>query len=553
MGLTRKTAWLSGIGAVLLLAGARCSQSAEIPAASAAPQDIEEATEPEGPPALASASSLAQQPTPTPTRPPLSADALRARVEAQRRVLGRDSLFEDETGQVVPVREPPPPSPSDPTSNAATPNAEGGLLDALPGSAGMDADGSLEGTARANGNALGLFTPIETRDEQTLAPFYAALRSLADGTRTNVNIAVYGASHTQADIYPGYLRGYLQSRFGAAGRGVVSLVKFSRWYRTTEFSVESSKHWKIEHAQKKERAEEGWFGVMGVSGHSSNKRAWTRIKPLKNKGAASHGSRYEIMFLEQPKGGRFKVYVDGRLHKTVKTRNKTPGLGSFLIETELGPHELEVRPYGDGEVRLFGVVIHNDQPGVVVDTLGISGTRAANHLAWHDEIWRDSFARRDIQLYLLAYGTNETTDVDQPMSVYRRELTQVLERLKATSPDASCVLIGPGDFPEQSPDGLWTTRPRLVEIVEAQRAIAYEVGCGFWDSLAFMGGAGSMHTWATSVPQMAKSDHVHLTRRGYVRMGMAVTDALMAGYEASSQSGESTSPPARPLAPNTVH
>ena len=57
------------------------------------------------------------------------------------------------------------------------------------------------------------------------------------------------------------------------------------------------------------------------------------------------------------------------------------------------------------------------------------------------------------------------------------------------------------------------------------------MGCGFWDALAFMGGAGSMHVWATSQPPMAKKDHIHLTRRGYVRMGMALTDALMASFE----------------------
>ena len=46
-----------------------------------------------------------------------------------------------------------------------------------------------------------------------------------------------------------------------------------------------------------------------------------------------------------------------------------------------------------------------------------------------------------------------------------------------------------------------------------------------------MGGPNTMHTWATSKPQMASRDHIHLTKRGYVRMGMALTDALMVGYD----------------------
>lgn len=529
MGILRTPARLSGIGAVFVLTAAQCSPVPEIPQASAADQDSQgsHARAQTGEHATAvPAPAEAPPPVAAPTRPALSPQALEARVEAQQRVLGRESLLEDVHGQPLAI-EVPPTAPED----AAPPGGDGGLLDALPGSAGMDADGELEGSTRANGNALGLFVPIETRGPATLDGFYGALRALAGGSRDAVRIAVYGASHTQADYYPTYLRTYLQNRFGDGGRGVVSLVKFSRWYRPADFTVESSKHWKIEHVQKRDHAPEGWFGLIGVSGHSSKKYAWTRVRPRDPSDPASFGAVYELMFLKQPRGGKFKVYVDGKLHKTVSSRAKEAGPGYFRVETELGPHEIEVRPAGDGEVRLFGMSIERGVPGVVVDTLGISGTRAANHLSWHPPTWTDAFARRDVNLFMLAYGTNETTDEDQPIEAYRRDLRAVLTQLKQQAPNASCLLVGPGDFPAQGEDGLWTTRPRLVEIVESQRAIAYEMGCGFWDALAFMGGAGSMHVWATSQPPMAKKDHIHLTRRGYVRMGMALTDALMASFE----------------------
>jgi hypothetical protein len=67
--------------------------------------------------------------------------------------------------------------------------------------------------------------------------------------------------------------------------------------------------------------------------------------------------------------------------------------------------------------------------------------------------------------------------------------------------------------------------------VQVQARVASEMGCGFWDTLAFMGGELSMVQWAHAVPPMAKSDLVHLTRRGYVRMGMALTDALMLDFD----------------------
>jgi hypothetical protein len=47
-----------------------------------------------------------------------------------------------------------------------------------------------------------------------------------------------------------------------------------------------------------------------------------------------------------------------------------------------------------------------------------------------------------------------------------------------------------------------------------------------------MGGAGSMAEWARSHPRLGASDHIHLTARGYVRMGMALGDALLRAYDA---------------------
>jgi lysophospholipase L1-like esterase len=155
-------------------------------------------------------------------------------------------------------------------------------------------------------------------------------------------------------------------------------------------------------------------------------------------------------------------------------------------------------------------------------------------LKWDQRIWEDNFSRREPDLFALFFGTNEATDENQPISRYRRDLAEVIDRMQAAAPDASCLIIGPGDFPREIDEDAWVPRPRAIEIVEIQRDLAYEKGCAFWDTLAFMGGVGSMHTWATSRPKMASKDHIHFTKRGYVRLGMALTDAIMADYDRES-------------------
>jgi hypothetical protein len=83
-----------------------------------------------------------------------------------------------------------------------------------------------------------------------------------------------------------------------------------------------------------------------------------------------------------------------------------------------GPHAIEVKPVGDGEVRVFGVT-DRERPerGWSSTTLGIGGTRAANLLKWDERrVGRQREAGATPDLVVLAYGTNESVDDDQPMS-----------------------------------------------------------------------------------------------------------------------------------------
>jgi lysophospholipase L1-like esterase len=493
-----------------------CESSSNTPEATA---------ESDAPDETATASGPAQADeggAPTAELPVLSDEALAARVAAQTRLLGRKALFEDSAGKPVPALE----------VSETEGTLEDDILDALPGSSGISVvDEDIE--ERANGNALGLYVPIENPKQPALAHFHQALRDLAEGKDEDgkVRILAYGASHTQADIYTEYMRSYLQDRFGNGGVGFVSLVRVAKWHRPYWFSIDSSKKWTVEHAQRRDARDDGLFGLLGASASATKKREWTKLSPNHPDSPTQQGGRYEIFYLAQPGGGKFTVHVDGSKQGTVNTKAATTKAGYYAFDVDASGHEVEVKHAGGGEIRVFGLTNETDTSGIVVDTLGISGTRLANQLKWDEAVWADNVKKRQPDLYTFAFGTNESTDEDQPIGTYRKRLVEVLERFRRAAPEASCLLIGPGDSARQLEEGVWVTRPRLLQIRETQRDVAWEQGCAFWDGIAFMGGVGSMHQWANSKPRMASRDHIHLSRRGYVRMGMAITDAIMAEFD----------------------
>jgi lysophospholipase L1-like esterase len=184
-------------------------------------------------------------------------------------------------------------------------------------------------------------------------------------------------------------------------------------------------------------------------------------------------------------------------------------------------------------VRIFGASLERDAPGVIVDTLGINGSRARSHLLWEENLYREHRQKRNPDLVVLAYGTNESGD-DQPVADYEAELHQVLARVKSAVPEASCLLIGPSDRPVplgKNGRGGFSDRPRTQAIIEAQWRVALSHGCGFFDMVAFQGGPLSMVSWNQLDPPYAAPDHIHFRRRGYERFGEVLLTALLEGFQ----------------------
>lgn len=369
-------------------------------------------------------------------------------------------------------------------------------------------------------------TPIQNVD--ALASFDEALRQLEGRPPgTKVRIAMYGASGTASDRSNGYLRTYAQARFGAGGPGFVPWAPLSKWYRHSEVRVRASDGWLKEHAQVRDARPDGHWGYLGASFSSRAPHAWVEIDPQPEAGAIA---TFEIFAWGQPEGGTLEVWVDGRLDQSWSTLRASPMPIRLRIGVPPGSHRLRLVAQGDGEVRGFGVAMESAARGVVVDTLGIDGTRMTNMLQWDWEAWAADVRAREVSLLAFSFGTNESSDrdaeEDPDASRYRAQLGEVLRRLRATFPATSCLLLLPGDFPRVT-DGKVQPRPRLLAIHEIQRNLAEDVGCAWWDGLSFMGGAGSMEAFVHATPPLAASDYLHFNARGAVRKAQAFTEALL--------------------------
>jgi lysophospholipase L1-like esterase len=215
----------------------------------------------------------------------------------------------------------------------------------------------------------------------------------------------------------------------------------------------------------------------------------------------------------------------------VSTDGAEPSADHVVVNAPDARHVLEVRVRGNGPVRLFGVSVEREMPGVIVDNLGINGARARSHLRWSEELQVAQLRRMAPDLVVLAYGTNESGDDEHPIESYEASLREVVARLRGTVPSAACMLIGPSAWPVRLPDGTFAERPRTQQLVEVQRRVSRDMGCAFFDLVAFGGGPLHMLEWAAAQPAFAQQDYVHFTTRGYQRLGEVLLGSIMARFD----------------------
>src|SRR5262249_40629784 len=160
-----------------------------------------------------------------------------------------------------------------------------------------------------------------------------------------------------------------------------------------------------------------------------------------------------IDYLAQPNGGTMEIRIDNKIRDRVETRGDAVKSALMTYEVPDGEHELEVRPV-TADVRAFGVWMERDEPGVVLDALGIQGCRIRLLDQLDDDHWAEQLRLRNPKLVAFEYGMNESEDGElYPLDQYESTMQAVLEQVKAALPSSSCLLVGPLDRADKSGDG----------------------------------------------------------------------------------------------------
>jgi lysophospholipase L1-like esterase len=348
---------------------------------------------------------------------------------------------------------------------------------------------------------------------QALVAVGGVMQRAASGGR--VRISVFGASHTAGDYWTGHLRRLLQRRYGDLGHGFFWPADLVPQSRASDLNLCRTKGWRADYVGHKKSRGDGLYGFAGGSVSSADPADFGWMETTHDNPEGRRVSQVDLFTLGQPAGGTLLVTVDDAPPRAIPTQQIALGLLWHRLVLPDGPHRVSVQPLGDGEVRIFGMSAERAGPGVIVDAIGINGRQARTWLEWEPQMAALGLAALGPDLVVLAYGTNEANDTDYHPEDYRRELRAVLTQMRASAPDAACILVGPTDRARELGKDTFGVWPRTAPVTQVQREVAPEFGCASWDWQAAMGGPGSAVGWRLHSPPFMAGDLVHLTEAGY--------------------------------------
>ena len=147
---------------------------------------------------------------------------------------------------------------------------------------------------------------------------------------------------------------------------------------------------------------------------------------------------------------------------------------------------------------------------------------------FNQQHWAAELRQRNPNLVVINYGTNEADFAEFVDKHYEKELREAIRRVRAALPGASILLMSPMDRGQHDGPDI-VTMPTIPRLVEIQRRVARETGCGFFDTFHAMGGEGTMARWYTGQPRLVSADLIHPIPAGGKLIAVVFAREIAAG------------------------
>ena len=426
-----------------------------------------------------------------------------------------------------------------------------------------------------------IFSGNDVQNVSAVSAFYEKLYQLEQTKQGKINIVHIGDSHIQADLFTAKIRSQFQSVFGNGGFGFTfpySVVKTNnsapirysasgsfQSYRNlyadssksvglSGFSMETkSADFAIQLMVKD--AQFNFTKLKVITPQNSNlfdvsvsnksivierkvpKKITHKVKPGEVLGGIANKYNVSLKALKKANGLKSDMIRDGKILTipTKGTQSKT------ITKTEYIPIDLQSTLFSNdyssespldkialvpnqeiNEFALNGLVLENDNSGVVYHCIGVNGAKASDYNKF--PLFYDQLPALNPDLVIISLGTNESFD-KQSGEQYYEHLDKMIVSIKEKNPQTAVLVM-------TSPPSILHRKYTNTFIEDYSAKIkekAIEKQYAVWDMLYVLGGNKSIYRNAAK-GYMAR-DKVHYSKAGYEKQAELFFEAFIQSYE----------------------
>lgn len=331
-----------------------------------------------------------------------------------------------------------------------------------------------------------------------------------------VNIALFGDSHVQPDIYPGEMRRQLQVIRGDGGFGMAFPFSAAKTYSAIDYFSSHSGTWLF--SKSIEAKPKLPLGVSGVTTRTNDEHASLKLKFKK---PLSDDCRKLRLYCRQDKKSFDFIFRSGNQEIPIDVDSVNQKPIEIVLEKLDSTLEIQLKKHWSyqSEFEFYGVSLENVSPGgVLLHSLGIGGSRYGSLL--EEKLLDEQLPTLQPDLVILDFGTNDFL-YDNQIPIYLEEqITKVIQKVRKVCPATTIMLTTVQDMNRRQMN--ITASGKFADLI---RSIAKKQNCPFYDWYWIAGGPEKMTTWMEN--GLAQQDMIHLTMKGYTLKGQLMADALL--------------------------
>lgn len=330
-----------------------------------------------------------------------------------------------------------------------------------------------------------------------------------------VNIVHIGDSHLQADMGTAVTRNRLGDVFDhLRGRGLIIPYKLAGTNQPVDYKVTSTNTFVQSRLLKLP-----WPTAMGFSGIA--------IQP--------NSSDFNLNITTNENFDALTIYYSGDKLEVISaigssepipfsTRPTYKGI-KILFPYNLANVELSLRaPEG---TAIHGINASLGETGLAYHVIGNNGATFASY-SMVGNVGNDVAEMFEPDLIIISLGTNEAFNKVSD-SEFRQTIDDFIKEIQTSNPDARLLLVTPQECHRKTSKNRRRPKFKVNDNVKRMRDViidyARDNSLPVYDWYEVAGGKGSSHKWIAD--KNINTDHIHLTKSGYVLQGNLFTDALL--------------------------